>query len=319
MPISDGRADGLDFRPATDARTIFSRNSLSGKGTAPSNPCLGMPYSVHSHYCFQASDEDEPATRAQRLPERSSERTDNRGGRASEAEIAEATYHTKRYEKAHRTDTLPYGMPDRRRAVRPVLRHGRRLSERTLRHASPVEPESSATIHRHKENPHTERRVTAQAEGHGPESPGRGRLGIFQSDNGRRRKTEQTVQAGPAVRRSDFFPYMDEKPIYECHVGRIHVRNHRQHALFRPGKTLLLLLESANRRIQASRQRLPVRSAGGISRFIRELSGRAGAEPEKNARRLFHQILGAGKTGIAEIRFFGGGPVAEDTTDQRSD
>lgn len=79
MPISDGRADGLDFRPATDARTIFSRNSLSGKGTAPSNPCLGMPYSAHSHYCFQASDEDEPATRAQRLPERSSERTDNRG------------------------------------------------------------------------------------------------------------------------------------------------------------------------------------------------------------------------------------------------
>ena len=171
MPISDGRADGLDFRPATDARTIFSRNSLSGKGTAPSNPCLGMPYSVHSHYCFQASDEDEPATRAQRLPERSSERTDNRGGRASEAEIAEATYHTKRYGKAHRTDTLPYGMPDRRRAVRPVLRHGRRLSERTLRHASLVEPESSATIHHHKESPHTKRRVTAQAEGHGPESP----------------------------------------------------------------------------------------------------------------------------------------------------
>ena len=189
-----------------------------------------MPYSAHSHYCFQASDEDEPATRAQRLPERSSKRTDSRGGRASEAEIAEATYHTKRYEKAHRTDTLPYGMPDRRRAVCPVLRHGRRLSERTLRHASLVEPESSATIHHHKESPHTKRRVTAQAEGHGPESPGRGRLGIFQSDNGRRRKTEQTAQAGPAVRRSDFFSYMDEKPIYECHVGRIHVRNHRQHA-----------------------------------------------------------------------------------------
>ena len=224
-----------------------------------------MPYSAHSHYCFQASDEDEPATRAQRLPERSSKRTDSRGGRASEAEIAEATYHTKRYEKAHRTDTLPYGMPDRRRAVCPVLRHGRRLSERTLRHASLVEPESSATIHHHKESPHTKRRVTAQAEGHGPESPGRGRLGIFQSDNGRRRKTEQTAQAGPAVRRSDFFSYMDEKPIYECHVGRIHVRNHRQHALFRPGKTLLLLLESANRRIQAPRQRLPVRSAGEIS------------------------------------------------------
>ena len=147
-------------------------------------------------------------------------------------------------------------MPDRRRAVCPVLRHGRRLSERTLRHASLVEPESSETIHYHKESPHTERRVTAQAEGHGPESSGRGRLGIFQSDNGRRRKTEQTVQAGPAVRRSDFFSYMDEKPIYECHVGRIHVRNHRQHALFRPGKTLLLLLESANRRIQTPRQRL---------------------------------------------------------------
>lgn len=48
---------------------------------------------------------------------------------------------------------------------------------------------------------------------------------------------------------------------------------------------------------------LPVRSAGEISRFIRELPGRAGAEQEKNARRLFHQILGAGKTGAAEIRF----------------
>ena len=164
MPISDGRADGLDFRPATDARTIFSRNSLSGKGTAPSNPCLGMPYSAHSHYCFQASDEDEPATRAQRLPERSSERTDNRGGRASEAEIAEATYHTKRYEKAHRTDTLPYGMPDRRRAVRPVLRHGRRLSERTLRHASPVEPVDTTTVRFHKQNRLIRQRTARQTE-----------------------------------------------------------------------------------------------------------------------------------------------------------
>lgn len=51
-------------------------------------------------------------------------------------------YHTKRYEKAHRTDTLLTACRTADAPVCPVLRHGRRLSERTLRHASLVEPES---------------------------------------------------------------------------------------------------------------------------------------------------------------------------------
>ena len=60
-----------------------------------------MPYSAHSHYCFQESAEAEPATRAKGFFGRPGRRIDDRRERASEAEIVDATSHTKRYEKAY--------------------------------------------------------------------------------------------------------------------------------------------------------------------------------------------------------------------------
>lgn len=60
---TDGRTALIFVRQPTPGRS-FRETVFPGKGPTPSNPCLGMPYSAHSHYCFQESAEAEPATRA---------------------------------------------------------------------------------------------------------------------------------------------------------------------------------------------------------------------------------------------------------------